>query len=237
VAVLYQALLDTGADIAVGRAEQKAAGRVPARVIDGIDERSTKDRAATIECVLTGAVRGYLWNKLIRRSILPAAPFPPMRSQSDFVGLLRTLGRSGSTAFVPDVLYTHIERPGSITRRPEDQAESLRRCVDAVAELLADQGTPERYAEAFEYFKVWFFAIPAVNAPLRNGAGPQLVRSGIRSALEVITQLSIRNHVHIAMSAPQLELQVMSLLLLRSAYPAAYRAAKAIRALRRAMKR
>ncbi len=237
VEVLYQALMDTGADIAVGRAEQRATDCEHTCVIDGLDHWAIRDRTATIESVLTGAMRGYLWNKLVRRSIIPATPFPPMRSQSDFLGLIRTLGHCRSTVFVPQVLYTRMERPGSITRRAEDQVENLRRCAAAVESLLADEGRLEQYAEAFQFFKVWFFAIPAVNTPLRTGAAPQFVRFGIHSALDVVTDMPLRNHVRIATSAPRLESQVISLLVLRSAYPAAYRAAKAIRALTRTAKR
>jgi hypothetical protein len=237
VEVLHRALVDTGADIAVGRAEQRPADQPQTRLIDGVDRWATGDRAATIEYVLTGAMHGYLWNKLFRRSIMPTAPFPPMRSQSDFLGLIRTLGRSGSTVFVPEVLYTHIERPGSITRTGEDQVENLRRCAAAVESMLAEEGTLEQYAEPLQYFKVWFFAIPAVNTPLRTGAGPQLVRAGLHSALGVVKELSIGHHVRIATSAPGLELQVISLLFLRGAYPTAYRAAKAVRAQLRAARR
>jgi hypothetical protein len=237
VEVLYQALVDTGADIAVGRADQRAADHRQTYVIDGIDRWATKDRAATIDLVLTGDMRGYLWNKLLRRSSMPATPFPQMRSQSDFIGLIQTLARSRSTVFVPQVLYTRIERPGSITRTAEDQVENLRRCTAAMESILAEEGRLEQCAEAFQYFKVWFFAIPAVNTPLRTGASPQLVRSGLISALDVVKKMPIENHFRIARFAPRLELQVMCLLLLRGAYPAAYRAAKALRALLRRMKR
>ena len=233
VEVLHQALVDTGADIAVGRAEQRPADGEQAVVIDGVDRWVTRDRAATVESVLMGDMHGYLWNKLLRRSIVPTAPFPPMRSQSDFVGLIGTLARSRSTVFVPQVLYTRIERAGSITRTAEDQAANLRRCVTAVESMLADEGRLEEYAQAFRYFMVWFFALPAVNTPLRTGASRQLVRSGIRSALDVLSELSIADHVRAATRAPRLEIQVMCLLLLRGAYPAAYRAATATRALLR----
>jgi hypothetical protein len=230
VEVLHQAVLDTGADIAVGRAEQRATDRPQNLCIDGLDRRATSDRASATDLVLSGAMRGYLWNKLFRRSILPTAPFPAMRSQSDFLGLVGALARSGSTVFVPDVLYTRVERPGSITRTAEDQVENLRRCTAAVASMLTDEGRLEQCAESFRYFMVWFFAIPAANTPLRTGASPPLVRRGIQSALDVIREMSIKDHVRIARIAPRLELQVTCLLLLRNAYPAAYRVAKALRA-------
>jgi hypothetical protein len=229
--VLYQALVATEADVAVCRAEQRPAdGRQP-YVIDGLDRRATSDRAGTLEFVLTGAMRGYLWNKLFRRGVIPPAPFPAMRSQSDFVGLMSVLEAAESTVFVPDVLYTRVERSGSITRRAEDQVENLRRCLSTVESILAEQGRPERYTEPFLYFTVWFFAIPAVNTPLRTGATRQAVDHGVRSAVNVITQMSARDHLRLAGRAPRLELQVMCLLLLRGAYPSTYRAAKALRAL------
>jgi len=237
VEVLYRALMETGADIAVGRADQRAADRRGTHVIDGLDRWAIRNRAATIELVLSGAVHGYLWNKLLRRSVLPASPFPPMRSQSDFLGLMQMIERSTSTVFVPQVLYTRVERAGSITRKAADQVENLRRCTAKVESILAEQGRPEQYADAFRYFKVWFFAIPAVNTPLRTGASPQLVRAGIHSALDVLEQLPIREHVRIGSSAPRLELQVICLLLLRDIYPAAYRAAKSLRARLSATKR
>jgi hypothetical protein len=233
VEILYQALVDTGADIAVGRADQTPADNQRAVVIDGVDGWTTRDKAATVESVLMGDMRGYLWNKLLRRSIMPTTPFPPMRSQSDFVGLLHAVAGSRSTVFVPQVIYTRVERPGSITRTAEDQVANLRQCVAAVESMLADEGKLEEYAEPFLYFKVWFFALPAVNTPLRTGASHQLVTSGIRSALGVISEMSIGSHLRVAARAPRLELQVICLLLLRGAYPAAYRTAITIRTLLR----
>jgi hypothetical protein len=237
VEVLFDALVGTGADIAVCRADQRSVDGRHTHVIDGLDRWATGDRVATLEFVLTGAMRGYLWNKLLRRSVMPAAPFPPMRSQSDFAGLIRALGRSKSTVFVPQVLYTRVERPGSITRSAEDQIENLRRCVGAVQSILADEGRLEQYADPFQYFKIWFFAIPAVNTPLRTGAGPETVKHGVHSALDVVKEMSVRHHFHVATGAPKLELQVMCLLVLRDAYPAAYRTAKALRGLLRARKK
>lgn len=229
VDVLYQAAVDTGADIAVGRADQTPANHEQAVVIDGVDRWTIRDRAATVESVLMGDMHGYLWNKLLRRSIMPTAPFPAMRSQSDFVGLLRAVAASRSTVFVPQVLYTRVERPGSITRTAEDQVGNLRRCVAAVESMLREEGRLEEYAKSLRYFKLWFFALPAVNTPLRTGASRSLVGSGIRSALDVVSQTSIGTHVFVATRAPRLEVQVLCLLLLRSTYPRAYRAATALR--------
>lgn len=229
VEVLYQALVEAGADIAVSRAEQRPAGAQQTYVIDGLDRRVTCDKAETLELVLAGSLRGYLWNKLFRRDVVPPSPFPAMRSQSDFVGLMGVLARSTSTVFVPDVLYTRVERSGSITRRAEDQVENLRRCVSTVESILAEQDSPELYAESFSYFTVWFFAVPAANTPLRTGAGRQAVERGVRSALDVVERMSARDHLRVARRAPRSELQVLCLLLLRSAYPSAYRAAKVLR--------
>jgi Glycosyl transferase family 2 len=230
VEVLHQALEETEADIAVCRAEQRPVGGHTTYVIDGIDRWATRDRLGTLEFVLTGAMRGYLWNKLFRRDVMPMSPFPPMRSQSDFVGLMSVLGRSESTVFVPDVLYTRVERPGSITRIAEGQVENLRRCLSTVESILADQCGREQYGELFRYFAVWFFAIPAANTPLRTRADRQAVDHGVRSAVDVLKQMSARDHLGVAGRAPRFELQVMCLLALRGAYPSAYRAAKALRA-------
>jgi hypothetical protein len=229
--------VDTGADIAVGRADQRPADGRRTCIIDGLDRWATRGHLASLEVVLTGAMHGYLWNKLLRRSVIPPVPFRSMRSQSNFLGLVRTLERSRSTVFVPEVLYTHIERPGSITRSAEDQVGNLSRCTAAVESVLADEGRLEQYSETLQYFKVWFFAIPAVNTALRTGADPAVVRAGLRSALDIVRTLSIRDHVRIAATAPRLELQVICLLFLRSAYPAAYRTARSIRAFVRAVRR
>lgn len=237
VEILYQAAQSAGADIAVSRADQKAAARQQTYVVDGLDRWDVRDRAGTLDLMLTGAMRGYLWNKLLRRSIMPTAPFPAMRSQSDFVGLLRTVGRSGKTVFTPQVLYTRVERAGSITRTAKDQVENLRLCAAAMESILAEQGRLEQCAESLRYFRVWFFAIPAVDTPLRTGASSQLVEFGINSALDVIKGMPIRSHFSIARRAPRTEFRVICLLLFRRAYPAVYGAAKALRSMLRAAKR
>ena len=194
VEVLYRALVETGADIAVGRADQRAADRRETHVIDGLDRWAIRNRAATIELVLSGAVHGYLWNKLLRRSVLPASPFPPMRSQSDFLGLMQMIERSTSTVFVPQVLYTRVERPAPSRGRRRTRWRTCDGARPRWNRSWPSRGDSREYAEALQYFKVWFFAMPAVNTPAcAPGASPQLVRAGIRSALDILSAAAGRD--------------------------------------------
>lgn len=89
--------------------------------------------------ILEGRIQGYLWNKLFCRSILGEAVFPLVRSQSDFAGTAELIARQPKVTLIPDVLYAHIRRRGSLTNTryaTMDTFEQSLRIVERIADDL-----------------------------------------------------------------------------------------------------
>lgn len=103
----------SGADVVVCSAVHRHGARqVEEFVVRYTDER-VLDGPEAVECMVLGS--GALWNKLIRREIVGDSPFPPLRSKSDHGGVLRITKSVTRVATLPDVLYTYVQRDGSIS--------------------------------------------------------------------------------------------------------------------------
>lgn len=157
VARLHAVARETGADIVVCRAESVIAGRGRRRVIDGLDRSGLMTGAAAFAELAGGRLRGYLWSKLIRRSLLGDDPFPPMRFMSDYAGFAPALARARQVAFVPDVLYSHVLRDGSISASRDIDLDCKYQCLAILrssAETVPDSGRLATPIRRFEYRRI-----------------------------------------------------------------------------------
>lgn len=154
---LHAVARETGADIVVCRAESVIAGRSQRRVIDGLDRNGLMTGADAFVELASGRLRGYLWSKLIRRSLLGADPFPAMRFMSDYAGLAPALARARQVAFVPDVLYSHVLRDGSISAARDIDLDCKYRSLAilrSTAETLPESDRLATVIRRFEYRRV-----------------------------------------------------------------------------------
>lgn len=87
---------------------------------------------------------GALWNKLIRRSRLPQPLFPALPSKSDHAGLLGLIPALRRITVVPDVLYTYVQRDGSISNGGVKQPQNLLALLPLAERSLARLGTSPR---------------------------------------------------------------------------------------------
>lgn len=76
--------------------------------------------------ILDGRIRGYLWNKLFAREVLSEAPFPLRRTRSDFAGSAELMARQPAVYLIPDLMFHHVQRPGSLTTVRHPSLETLR---------------------------------------------------------------------------------------------------------------
>ncbi len=74
-------------------------------------------------------VHAYLWNKLIRRSLLVGLSFPVMSSQSDLALLPLVFGRASRVAVTDAVTYEYRLRDGSITNSKAQTSENVLACL------------------------------------------------------------------------------------------------------------
>ena len=170
------------ADVVVCRAIRELSSGEMGESLDGLSVECTFDGPTAFEMVLRGELRGYLWSKLLRRRILPADMFPPMRSQSDFCGLVPVLAAAERIVTVSDTLYYHVTREGSITNTRDPRLENFTICRDLVHRVAVDDMNLSTASPWLLHYDYRFWHLALANTALRL--------STRASAIAVVTQVA-----------------------------------------------
>lgn len=147
--------------------------------LDGSIGGSFTDKSA-IHLLLTGGIRGYLWNKLFRRSLLVANPFPHQSSQSDFATVTEIVFTGAKVNVTAECHYWHVERRGSITNSKLDSFANMDSCLERVEILVAAREDAAELAPQLRYFRQWFYRSSIVNTTIRLGTTTPALRSRAR---------------------------------------------------------
>ncbi len=179
----------SGADIVSCRAVR---GSSPtdreSKPLDGMPTLTTVDNEDAVRALVRRTLRGYLWNKLLRRSLLGVDPFPKLSSQSDFGGVIGMVGRAKSVTFLPEVLYTHLVRSGSITNGSNPNLRNLEYCWQHARELAISSGAYTANDRELEFFDYTEYYVAAIDTFYRSGsdsAASMLQLREIRKAMKL----------------------------------------------------
>lgn len=176
--------------------------------------------AEAINLLLLGRIRGYLWNKLIRRRFLLEHPFPRLSSQSDFAAVSAIVFAGARIAFVPQTLYWHVERMGSITNSRIDSFSNLATSLESVERAVASRPDAPRFDEELAYFRQWFYRSSIVNTTIRLGVtDPRLTES----ARELRRGASVREIARMRRFSRREAAIAAAMKLAGPLYPAVYR--------------
>ncbi|WP_218220107.1 glycosyltransferase family 2 protein [Nesterenkonia sp. Act20] len=227
--VLLEAATRSDADVVVCQAELRHPGHQSGAIIDGTDHELIISRERAWTLVLEGAMQGYLWNKLIRRSTLGTDPFTDMSSQSDFTGVVRALANSDCVHLIPAVLYFHLVREGSITRRKTPNLANLERAHDLAIELIPGEEATG-LTGSMNYFRAWFLVLPLAHTPTRVRAPWSIRRDGLRRAREAAQHLDM---VELHVRSRRIHHQVWLVTRLGTVYLLALHAAQVLKRLDR----
>jgi glycosyltransferase involved in cell wall biosynthesis len=166
---LHTAVSESGADVAIcGAVRVTGRGQRRGKQLDGSQEGTFAGREA-VRMLLTGGIRGYLWNKMFRRQLLEQFPFPLQSSQSDFATVSEIVFSGATFVVSPEVLYWHVERAGSITNSRIDSFENMASCTAKVEQRVQDRADSQELSGELAYFKQWFYRSSVVNTTLRLG--------------------------------------------------------------------
>lgn len=144
------------------------------RRVDGAPGRRlrTLDRSHLAVALLDGTVRGYLWSKVIRRSVLLRilGDYPHTTSQSDFMTVLSCVPLLGRTVLLPQTGYRYLQREGSISTTDTRQVANTARCADLALKVLPPL-VPGRLRRRIlrASFRVWFHIVPCCATPVHQG--------------------------------------------------------------------
>jgi glycosyltransferase involved in cell wall biosynthesis len=210
-------------DLVLFGADRRRTASTPGPRVDSLVPAGSYSTAEVKRFLAEGRVHGFLWSKLIRRRIIPADPFPAQRAQSDFVGVVRILDNARGALVLPDILYHHIERTGSITRSSRPDLRNLRAAHDAfIASAEATEG--EFSPSDLKDFAVWFYFLPAVNTAIRHDALPRDIH---RLIDEFRAEVSLGDLTR-QLKRPKVFVSALAIKLLGSKYPKAYARAQRV---------
>jgi glycosyltransferase involved in cell wall biosynthesis len=178
-------------DVVVCRAEYRHEPARPGRIIDGVDGRRAVAPAEFFGLMLSGEINGFLWSKVIRRTCLGADPFPPLSSQSDFVGLVRAAENGSRFQLIPDVLYRYLRRESSITRRKNPELANLESAHDEMLAALRRHPGLGAGGELTGYFTAWFYCAAVAFTPIRQGASRAVRAEGVGRAKKRLRGISL----------------------------------------------
>lgn len=152
--VLVEKAVLTKADVVIAQARWRRADGLVLGTVERLPHRASINGQESVILALRGRLRGYLWNKLFRRSLLEEPMFPVMSSQSDFCGALPVLARANNIALVHDSVYFHVMRAGSITNSRSPRLENLDKCrklARAVATGNLTEADATRWCRVYDY--------------------------------------------------------------------------------------
>ncbi|MBD8079765.1 glycosyltransferase [Cellulosimicrobium arenosum] len=187
VSRLVEAAEAARADVTMCDAERVVAD-TGARSVIADSVSGAADGAELLAQLLTGRVKGHLWNKLFRADVLGTDPFPLTRAHSDLGGMLTLAGSVGRIATVRAVLYTYRVRAGSILNSATYSWTDLPTCLEQACAAVGalPQATGRRLSPALDAFALRAVHLPLANEVLRrDGPSDVLVRAraGIRRLL------------------------------------------------------
>lgn len=184
---------ESRADIVICRALVKEIDG-SSRVVDGIADSLELDSREAFVRFLDGELFGYLWTKLIRVSLLGEAPFPAIAFQSDLGGLIPVISRAHRIATIADILYTHVARPGSVSRSASTDVSCKFACRDVVLREVARLGNSidlQRRARKWIFRRVY---LGSVNTAIRLGQSNRSVVAIVDRVAESVRWGEIARH-------------------------------------------
>jgi len=212
--ILLKAAALHDADMVICRARWRLSNGLDLSMADGIGRTTVATGAEAFDNLLDGSIRGYLWNKLIRRSLLGIDPFPEIRTQEDLCGIASVLPRCERVVFIPDVLYFHVVREGSITNSRNPPLENLEYSRDIVLEIAQSLPHSSRRRKLATRFALDTM-LSIVGTALRLSSSQE----GRRRMDEVRREISFRHALATASVDPKLAAKALAVKVLGFAYP------------------
>ncbi|USQ76117.1 glycosyltransferase family 2 protein [Ornithinimicrobium cryptoxanthini] len=226
IGLLYAARVASGAPVVGCGADLVDARGRRLEMLGTVDRPTLLTGGQIGVAILDGRIRGYLWNKLFARDILGEAPFPAYQTRSDFAGSAELMARLPSVYLLPNILFHHVQRPGSVTTSQHPTLDTLRRSLhigERVAEAArthpdgrADEGTVHAALREFRY-REWHLAVAgtAMRAPLDPATRSEWLRLALDGAL-------LRHVPHLLRRDPVLAARAAVLATAGRHYPAVY---------------
>ncbi|MET2011797.1 glycosyltransferase [Microbacterium chocolatum] len=161
VDVMHSEAVESNADVVLCNARRVDVDGKWIGTIADADHHSGSTGQDLLRAILDGRVQGHLWNKLFRRDLLGAEPFPGTRAHSDLGGILAIAARAERVVCVTGVLYSYVMRSGSILHSKDYRWTDLAFCASAARRVTAGEGAIGH--DTIDGFVLRFCTIPLLN--------------------------------------------------------------------------
>ncbi|MGO2171712.1 MAG: glycosyltransferase family 2 protein [Micrococcaceae bacterium] len=222
-ALLHEATMHN-ADLVACRAERvEADGR--RWIMEGSPQARSVSGRELPSLVWTGQLRGYLWNKLIRRTLIPPLRREPLTSQDDFLMILDILEHTHRVRLIPDIKYRYLEKADSISTGASLRRENVERCRDEAMKRLLPAPPTRRERRDADAFTLWFYLVPAIATPVHRGWANEDADAVRR---ELTSQISWRTILHLARQQPSVAVHAALIRASGRCYPKLYRLSRRV---------
>lgn len=224
--VLVDAAESRDADVVACRGRWRRGG-VDGSITDGLPHAGVCSSAEAFDLVLGGKLKGYLWTKLFRRDVIPADAFPDIRTSEDLCAVVRVIAQSRRVVCIPDVLYFHVIRGGSLTNATDPPLENLayaRSVVRSVSDVAVSASRTRRARLLLHYdYAYWYVAHATTAVRLASSVD---ARNAVAWARR---QMKFRDIVRVARVSALTATKATAVKTLGSRFPDAYESVRAVR--------
>jgi glycosyltransferase involved in cell wall biosynthesis len=194
----------TSADIVVCRAERSGNSAHRGELLDGMTQVRELDGPGAFDELLVGAIRGYLWSKLFRRELLPIPMFPLLSSASDLAGVAPVLAAARKVRVIPDTLYFHETRVGSITNTRSPNLENLYACDEVVRRVAESLPPAEGRSRRLAQFRYRYLFGSVAHTALRLRSDKSHAQEALR---RVSSEMRLREILSLTFTDPVITLR------------------------------
>ncbi|PYY31838.1 glycosyltransferase family 2 protein [Curtobacterium sp. MCBD17_030] len=157
VSVYLPHLASASADIVVSRAVSQSRTNLSQWiVVDHHEQVGALSARDCLRAVARAQLHGYLWNKVLRTSLVRAAPFPDLSSQSDLAGVAGFLALAEVVVMIPEVTYEYRLRAGSITNSKAQLPANIYACLAAVESAFETKAMTHSHMADLQFARIWF---------------------------------------------------------------------------------
>ena len=143
--------------------------------------------AEAFAALLSGEVKGHLWNKLFSKDLFIGLDYTSARVHSDLAMVGQLLAAAHRVSVVDEILYSYEIRSGSIITSSKARTDSLNIVENALEKSLSSLDEGRKMASLFTYFQHRFFILSALKDSQSDAYDQETSTRLFRSARRRIT--------------------------------------------------
>lgn len=177
------------ADVVIGAAQYIYEDRSPRLISTPGPGPLTGPQA--FSALLTGDIKGHLWNKLFRRELFRDVSFTRSRVHSDLAMTGEALAAAKTVSITDDIVYRYKLRAGSIITSETPRAESLDIVRSVIKRIAETESLHLENSSNYDYFESRFILLSKLKDSRNAEYSPAQQAALVSEVRDAITLKSI----------------------------------------------